>query len=201
VAARSDGQHGGRAAWRDGRVAARAGRAAWAVPAEASNASGRAAGAQAGRPAASRRGGRRHAGGAAGGAQAGSRAGRRRVAGRAGTERRRLVWETKKKQRRRRSSTVFKSLIFGGGCHWPPKIRLFSAAMYGPPKIIKAAENDQQSCCDNPRAMSEQCGRRRERRRGCGGPAHGVTVARAMDGQPRPDQAAGGSAGGGAKAI
>jgi hypothetical protein len=39
------------------------------------------------------------------------------------------------------------------------------------------------------------------RRRGCGGPAHGATVARAMDGQPRPDQAAGGSAGGGAKAI
>jgi hypothetical protein len=39
------------------------------------------------------------------------------------------------------------------------------------------------------------------RRRGCGRPAHGATVARAMDGQPRPNQAAGGSAGGGAKAI
>jgi hypothetical protein len=61
VAAHSDGQHGGRAAWRDGGVAARAGRAAWVVPAGASSVSGRCAratGAQAGRSTASRQGGR-----------------------------------------------------------------------------------------------------------------------------------------------
>jgi hypothetical protein len=80
VAARSDGQHGGRAAWRDGGVAERTGRAAWVVPAGASSASGRCA----------------------------------RATGRAGAERRRLVWETKKKQIRRRLPTVFKNLIFGG---------------------------------------------------------------------------------------
>jgi hypothetical protein len=39
------------------------------------------------------------------------------------------------------------------------------------------------------------------RSRGCGGPAHGATVARAVDGQPRPGQTAGGSIGGGTKAI
>jgi hypothetical protein len=55
--------------------------------------------------------------------------------------------------------------------------------------------------CTTPRATSEQCGWWRGRRRGCGGPAHGATVSRAVDGQSRPDQAAGGSAGGGAKAI
>jgi hypothetical protein len=55
--------------------------------------------------------------------------------------------------------------------------------------------------CTTHRATSEQCGRRRGRRRGCGEPAHGATVVRAVDEQPRPDQAAGGSAGGGAKAI
>jgi hypothetical protein len=69
----------------------------------------------------------------AGGAQAVGAAGCRRAAGRAGAER--LVWETKKKQRRR-LPTVFKSLIFGGFCQWPPKIRLFSAAVSG------AAENN-----------------------------------------------------------
>jgi hypothetical protein len=36
---------------------------------------------------------------------------------------------------------------------------------------------------------------------GCGKPAHGATVARAVDGQPRPDQTAGGSVGGGTRAI
>jgi hypothetical protein len=36
--------------------------------------------------------------------------------------------------------------------------------------------------CTTPRATSEQYGRRRERRRGCGRPAHGATVARAVDG-------------------
>jgi hypothetical protein len=36
---------------------------------------------------------------------------------------------------------------------------------------------------------------------GCGRPAHGATVARAVGGQPRPDQATGGSTGGGTKAI
>jgi hypothetical protein len=50
--------------------------------------------------------------------------------------------------------------------------------------------------CTTPR-----CGRWRGRSRGCGGPAHGATVARAVDGQPRPDQAAGGSVGGGAEAT
>jgi hypothetical protein len=68
-----------------------------------------------------------------------ARAGGRRAggaAGRAGAERRQLVWETKKKQRRRRLPTVFKSLIFGGFCPWPPKIWLFSAAVSG------AAENN-----------------------------------------------------------
>jgi hypothetical protein len=52
-----------------------------------------------------------------------------------------------------------------------------------------------------PRAASEQCGRQHGRSRGCGGPAHGATVAHAVDGQPRPNQAVGGSAGGGTKAI
>jgi hypothetical protein len=37
------------------------------------------------------------------------------------------------------------------------------------------------------------------RSRGCGRPAHGATVARAVDGQPRPGQTAGGSVGGGTK--
>jgi hypothetical protein len=55
--------------------------------------------------------------------------------------------------------------------------------------------------CTTPRAASEQCGWWRGRRRGCGGPAHGAIIARVVDGQPHPDQAAGGSAGGGAKAI
>jgi hypothetical protein len=39
------------------------------------------------------------------------------------------------------------------------------------------------------------------RSRGCGGPTHGATVARAVDGQPRPSQTTGGSVGGGTKAI
>jgi hypothetical protein len=55
--------------------------------------------------------------------------------------------------------------------------------------------------CTTPQAASEQWGRRLGRRRGCGGPAHGATVARAVDGQSRPVQAAGGSARGGTKAI
>jgi hypothetical protein len=55
--------------------------------------------------------------------------------------------------------------------------------------------------CTTPRTVAEQCGRRRGRSHGCGGPTHGATVARVVDGQPRPDQAAGGSAGGGTKAI
>jgi hypothetical protein len=38
----------------------------------------------------------------------------------------------------------------------------------------------------DPPAASEQCGRRRKGCHGCGGPAHDATVARAMDGQPRP---------------
>jgi hypothetical protein len=46
-----------------------------------------------------------------------------------------------------------------------------------------------------------RCGRRRRRSRGCGGPAHGATVARAVDGQPCPSQTVGGSVGGGAEAI
>jgi hypothetical protein len=46
-----------------------------------------------------------------------------------------------------------------------------------------------------------RCGRRHGRSRGCGRPAHGTTIARAVDGQPRPAQAAGGSAGGGTKAT
>jgi hypothetical protein len=52
-----------------------------------------------------------------------------------------------------------------------------------------------------PLTASEQCGRRRGRRHRCGGPAHGATVARAVDGQPRPDQAAGDSVRGGTEAI
>jgi hypothetical protein len=52
-----------------------------------------------------------------------------------------------------------------------------------------------------PGATSEQYDRRRGRRHGCGGPAHGATVARAVDGQPRPNQTAGGSVGGGAEAT
>jgi hypothetical protein len=36
---------------------------------------------------------------------------------------------------------------------------------------------------------------------GCGELTHGATVARAVDGQPRPIQTAGGSVGGGTKAI
>jgi hypothetical protein len=55
--------------------------------------------------------------------------------------------------------------------------------------------------CTTPRATSEQYGRRCGRRRGCGRPTHGTTVAHAVDGQPCPGQAVGGSAGGGAKAI
>jgi hypothetical protein len=44
-------------------------------------------------------------------------------------------------------------------------------------------------------------GRRCGRSCGCGEPAHGATVARAVDGQPRPNQMTGGSVGGGAEAI
>jgi hypothetical protein len=44
------------------------------------------------------------------------------------------------------------------------------------------------ACCATPR-----CGQRRGKGRGCGRPTHGTTVARAVDGQPPPDQAAGGS--------
>jgi hypothetical protein len=50
--------------------------------------------------------------------------------------------------------------------------------------------------CTTPRG-----GQRRERSRRCGRPVHGATVARVVDGQPRPVQAAGGSAGGGTKAT
>jgi hypothetical protein len=39
------------------------------------------------------------------------------------------------------------------------------------------------------------------RSHGCGGPTHGATVARAVDGQPRPNQTVGGSVGGGTEAI
>jgi hypothetical protein len=46
-----------------------------------------------------------------------------------------------------------------------------------------------------------RCGRRRGKGRGRCRPAHGATVAHAVDGQPRPDQTAGGSVGGGAGAI
>jgi hypothetical protein len=46
-----------------------------------------------------------------------------------------------------------------------------------------------------------QCDRRRERSRGCDGPVHSATVVRAVNGQPRPHQAAGGSVGGGAGAT
>jgi hypothetical protein len=46
-----------------------------------------------------------------------------------------------------------------------------------------------------------RCGRQRGRSRGCGGPAHGATVARTMDGQPRHNQTTGGSIGGGAGTI
>jgi hypothetical protein len=46
-----------------------------------------------------------------------------------------------------------------------------------------------------------RCGRRRGRSRGCGGPAHDATVAHTVDGQPCPDQTAGGSVGGGVEAI
>jgi hypothetical protein len=46
-----------------------------------------------------------------------------------------------------------------------------------------------------------QYGQRRGRSRGCGRPTHDVTVAHAVDGQPRPDQTAGGSIGGSARAI
>jgi hypothetical protein len=55
--------------------------------------------------------------------------------------------------------------------------------------------------CTTPRMAAEQCGQRRGRSRGCGRPAHGATVARAVDRQTCPDQAAGGSAGGSTKAI
>jgi hypothetical protein len=40
----------------------------------------------------------------------------------------------------------------------------------------------------DPSDGMEQCGRRRGGRHGRGGPAHGATVAHAVDGQPRPDQ-------------
>jgi hypothetical protein len=46
-----------------------------------------------------------------------------------------------------------------------------------------------------------QYGQWRERSHGCGRPAHGTTITRAVDGQPRPDQTTGGSVGGGARAI
>jgi hypothetical protein len=46
-----------------------------------------------------------------------------------------------------------------------------------------------------------RCGQRRGRSHGCGRHAHGATVARAVDGQPHPDQAAGGSVGGGTEAT
>jgi hypothetical protein len=41
----------------------------------------------------------------------------------------------------------------------------------------------------------------RRRSRGCGQPAHGATVARAVDGQPRSAPAVGGGAGGGTRAT
>jgi hypothetical protein len=44
------------------------------------------------------------------------------------------------------------------------------------------------TCCATPR-----CGQRHEKGRGRGRPTHGMTIARAVDGQPPPDQAAGGS--------
>jgi hypothetical protein len=46
-----------------------------------------------------------------------------------------------------------------------------------------------------------RCDQRRRRSRGCGRPTHDATVTRAVDGQPRSVQAAGGSAGGGTKAT
>jgi hypothetical protein len=121
VAARSDGQHGGRAAWRDGRVAARAGRAtrAGGLRVGGLRAGGAASGEQAGRPAA---GGRRRAVGA-------SSAGGQARSGGGGW------FGRQRKNREERPSMVFKSLIFGGFCHWSPKIRLFSAA------VSEAAEN------------------------------------------------------------
>jgi hypothetical protein len=60
-----------------------------------------------------------------------------------------------------------------------------------PSKNADAASRRTTSC------TPPRCGRRCRRSRGCGRPAHDATVARAVDGQPRPDQAAGG----GTKAI
>jgi hypothetical protein len=64
-----------------------------------------------------------------------------------------------------------------------------------PSKNADAAPRRTTSC------TAPRCGRRRGRSRGCGGPAHVATVARVVDGQPRPNQTAGGSVGGGAEAI
>jgi hypothetical protein len=91
------------------------------------------------------RAGRLHAVEAASSEQAGWPAVRRRAAGRravgassAGGQARSGGggwFGRRRKNREERLSTVFKSLIFGGFCHWPPKIRLFSAA------VSEAAEN------------------------------------------------------------
>jgi hypothetical protein len=48
---------------------------------------------------------------------------------------------------------------------------------------------------------THQYNRRCRRSRGCGGPAHCAIVAYAVNGQPRPNPAAGGSVGGGAETI
>jgi hypothetical protein len=74
-----------------------------------------------------------------GGLRAGGAAGRRAVgASSAGGQARSSGggwFGRRRKNREERVSTVFKSLIFGGFCHWPPKIRLFSAT------VSEAAEN------------------------------------------------------------
>jgi hypothetical protein len=87
----------------------------------------------------------------------------------------------------------------GGGC---PSTReevlapvLTAGVRTGPSKNIAAAPAVYDVLYD-PRG-----GRRRRRSRGCGRPAHDATVARAVDGQPRPVQAAGGSTGGSTKAT
>jgi hypothetical protein len=62
-----------------------------------------------------------------------------------------------------------------------------------PPAVVRkrpsknvAATSTVYNVLYNPRAASEQHSRWRRGSYGCGGPAHGATVARAVDGQPRP---------------
>jgi hypothetical protein len=55
-----------------------------------------------------------------------------------------------------------------------------------PSKSVAATSTAYDILYNPPWVVSEQRGRQRRGRYGCGGPVHGTTVARAVDRQPRP---------------